>query len=129
MFFPLIWFEQKVRISPKLAINIRLLPIMVILGQVLFAIMLIVGMMMICWYTIKRTATQCWTKSKTLTKTETSETKSGQCRSEHNVGATSLPTACRTESEFTTIKPLLVELKTKLTPESRLQDTNNGSSM
>lgn len=125
MYFPLIWFEQKVRISPKLAIQIRLLPVIVILGQVFFAIMLLTGIVMLCWYTIKKTCTPCWIKSKT---SESADTKTGKCRTALNV-PTSPTNTCKTDSQFIPIKPLLMELNSKIPPESRCQEGNTGSLM
>lgn len=126
IFFPLIWFEQKVHISPKLAGNLRLLSLMDILGRFCFAVLLSCGMIMICWYTLKKTCSHCWIKSKALNNSDSCNSGTVQCKTLDNVQDT-LSSIHKTEAHSKPIKPLLIELNANLTSELPLEDQNKGS--
>uniref|UniRef100_A0A1A9WDM7 Scavenger receptor class B n=1 Tax=Glossina brevipalpis TaxID=37001 RepID=A0A1A9WDM7_9MUSC len=53
VFFPMIWFEQKVRITPDLAKNLKTLPYLLLGGQIFAGFLFVIGLILLCWYPIK----------------------------------------------------------------------------
>ncbi|XP_019846775.2 protein peste [Bactrocera dorsalis] len=53
VFFPLIWFEQKVRITPELAADLKMLPQILIGGQIFACVCFGIGLILLCWYPIE----------------------------------------------------------------------------
>uniref|UniRef100_A0A1B0BTQ7 Scavenger receptor class B n=1 Tax=Glossina palpalis gambiensis TaxID=67801 RepID=A0A1B0BTQ7_9MUSC len=53
IFFPMIWFEQKVRITPDLAKNLKTLPYVLLGGQIIAGFLFLIGLILLCWYPIK----------------------------------------------------------------------------
>ncbi|XP_054741988.1 protein peste-like [Anastrepha obliqua] len=62
VFFPLIWFEQKVRITPDLAADLQLLPKVLMGGQIFACICFGVGLILLCWYPIEL----LWTRQRSV---------------------------------------------------------------
>uniref|UniRef100_A0A1I8M439 CD36 family protein n=1 Tax=Musca domestica TaxID=7370 RepID=A0A1I8M439_MUSDO len=50
IFFPLIWFEQKVRITPDLAAEWKLIPRVLLGGQIFAGVLFAIGVIMLAWY-------------------------------------------------------------------------------
>ncbi|XP_037960819.1 protein peste-like [Teleopsis dalmanni] len=53
IFFPLIWFEQKVRITPALASDIKTLPVILAVGQIFAGVCFAIGIILLCWYPLE----------------------------------------------------------------------------
>lgn len=49
----MIWFEQKVRITPDLAKNLKTLPYVLLGGQIIAGLLFLIGLILLCWYPIK----------------------------------------------------------------------------
>ncbi|XP_046803707.1 protein peste isoform X1 [Lucilia cuprina] len=58
-FIPIMWAEERVRVTSEIAAEIALVPLIVLLGQLLTGILLAIGVIMICWYPTK-CITHCW---------------------------------------------------------------------
>uniref|UniRef100_A0A0A1WNN1 Protein croquemort n=1 Tax=Zeugodacus cucurbitae TaxID=28588 RepID=A0A0A1WNN1_ZEUCU len=58
VFFPLIWFEQKVRITPELAADLQLLPQVLMGGQIFACVCFGIGLILLCWYPIEMLCTR-----------------------------------------------------------------------
>lgn len=129
IYFPLIWFEQKVRISPKLAANIRLLPLTFILGRVCFALMFAIGMTMVCWYPIKENCARCSSKGQKLSKSS-AKSNDNSTKESNPLGKmdTTMASAEELDLKLTPTKSLLLELNSKLMPDVQKEEQENGSS-
>lgn len=44
------WCEERVRVTPELAKEIALVPLIVLIGQLITAVLLAGGLILICWY-------------------------------------------------------------------------------
>ena len=53
IFFPLIWFEQKVRITPELAKDLKMIPCALLSGQIFAGVLFATGLIFLGWYPIK----------------------------------------------------------------------------
>lgn len=53
VFMPLIWFEQKVRITPELASGLLWIPRILLGGQIFAGVCFTVGLILIFWYPIE----------------------------------------------------------------------------
>lgn len=53
IFFPLLWFEQKVRITPELASELKVIPCVLLGGQIFAGILFAIGLIMLGWYPIQ----------------------------------------------------------------------------
>lgn len=62
IFFPLIWFEQKVRITPDLADQLKLLPLVLLSGHIFAGVCLAVGLIMLLWMPVHQLLTWCQTR-------------------------------------------------------------------
>lgn len=49
-FFPLIWFEQKVRISPEFADELKTVPRILTIGHIVAGVTFAIGIILICWH-------------------------------------------------------------------------------
>lgn len=58
-FIPLMWAEERVRVTPEIASQIALVPLIVTLGQVVTGIMFAIGTLLICWYPTKYMSQLC----------------------------------------------------------------------
>lgn len=47
------WAEERVRVSPEIASDIALVPMIVLIGQIVTGILFALGIIMICWYPTK----------------------------------------------------------------------------
>ncbi|XP_068142956.1 LOW QUALITY PROTEIN: protein peste-like [Drosophila tropicalis] len=63
IFFPLIWFEQKVRITPELAVQLKVLPIVLLAGQIFAGTCLAVGLLLLCWTPVAELLNWCQRRS------------------------------------------------------------------
>ncbi|XP_075153553.1 protein peste-like [Haematobia irritans] len=52
-FLPLIWFEQRVRITPELASDLKMIPRVLLGGQIFAAILLAIGIVMLVWFPVQ----------------------------------------------------------------------------
>ncbi|XP_037960822.1 protein peste [Teleopsis dalmanni] len=52
-FMPLMWAEERVRVSAEIAKDIALVPFIVLLGQILTGMLFAGGIILICWYPTK----------------------------------------------------------------------------
>lgn len=59
IFFPLVWFEQKVRITPDMADQLKVLPIVMLSGHIFAGICLIVGITLLCWTPVQILLASC----------------------------------------------------------------------
>ncbi|KAH8377767.1 hypothetical protein KR093_007059 [Drosophila rubida] len=59
IFFPLIWFEQKVRITPELADQLKLLPLVLLAGHIFAGLCVAVGIVLLCWAPVQRLLSAC----------------------------------------------------------------------
>lgn len=59
IFFPLIWFEQKVRITPDLADQLKVLPIVLMSGQIFAGVCLAAGLILLCWAPVMHLMSWC----------------------------------------------------------------------
>lgn len=72
IFFPLVWFEQKVRITPDMADQLKVLPIVMLSGHIFAGICLIVGITLLCWTPVQILLASCRNRRYDLrTKTKT----------------------------------------------------------
>uniref|UniRef100_A0A1I8NNC5 Protein croquemort n=1 Tax=Stomoxys calcitrans TaxID=35570 RepID=A0A1I8NNC5_STOCA len=53
-FLPLIWFEQKVRITPEIATELKLIPRVLLGGQIFAGILFALGLLMMGWYPMQQ---------------------------------------------------------------------------
>ena len=56
----MIWFEQKVRITPELAADLKMLPLILLAGQIFAGVCFAAGLILICWYPLE----QFWQRNK-----------------------------------------------------------------
>lgn len=54
IFFPLIWFEQKVRITPELASDLKVIPCVLLGGQIFAGVLFAIGLIMLGWYPVQQ---------------------------------------------------------------------------
>lgn len=96
-FIPIMWAEERVRVTPEIAADIALVPLIVLLGQLVTGILLAVGVIMICWYPTKF-ITQLWQdpKGKSVLLRPLSTTAS--------VGITKSPTRHRPKEQLTLLE-------------------------
>lgn len=47
------WAEERVRVTPEIASEISLVPLIVLVGQIITGILLAMGVIMTCWYPTK----------------------------------------------------------------------------
>ncbi|KAH8412029.1 hypothetical protein KR222_007038 [Zaprionus bogoriensis] len=66
IYFPLIWFEQKVRITPELAARLKLLPVVKLSGHIFAAICLAVGIVLLCWTPVQQLIVWCRSRHYTV---------------------------------------------------------------
>ncbi|KAH8249240.1 hypothetical protein KR032_007575 [Drosophila birchii] len=59
IFFPLIWFEQKVRITPEMADQLKVLPIVLMSGQIFAGVCLAAGLVLLCWAPVMHLMSWC----------------------------------------------------------------------
>ncbi|KAM8716243.1 hypothetical protein ACLKA7_003171 [Drosophila subpalustris] len=59
IFFPLIWFEQKVRITPELADQLKMLPLVLLAGQIFAGVCLTIGLILLCWTPARHLLNSC----------------------------------------------------------------------
>jgi len=59
IYFPLIWFEQKVRITPELADQIKMLPMVLLAGQIFSGLCLAIGLVLLCWIPAQQLINSC----------------------------------------------------------------------
>ncbi|XP_034472920.1 protein peste [Drosophila innubila] len=59
IFFPLIWFEQKVRITPELADQLKMLPLVLLAGQIFSGLCLAIGLILLCWTPAQHLLSSC----------------------------------------------------------------------
>jgi len=72
IFFPLIWFEQKVRITPEMADQLKVLPVVLMSGQIFAGVCLAIGIILLCWAPVQNLLSTCQNRRydlKTQTKT------------------------------------------------------------
>ncbi|XP_017060504.1 protein peste [Drosophila ficusphila] len=72
VFFPLIWFEQKVRITPEMADQLKVLPIVLLSGHIFAGVCLAIGIILLCWGPVQNLVSSCRNRRydlKTQTKT------------------------------------------------------------
>ncbi|XP_054742918.1 protein peste [Anastrepha obliqua] len=58
-FIPLMWAEERVRVTTEIASDVALVPLIVTLGQVATGIMFAIGVLLICWYPTKYISNAC----------------------------------------------------------------------
>ncbi|KAM7354262.1 peste isoform 1-T2 [Cochliomyia hominivorax] len=58
-FIPIMWAEERVRVTPEIASDIALVPLIVLWGQLITGVLLATGVIMLCWYPTKF-ITQLW---------------------------------------------------------------------
>ena len=80
MFLPLIWFEQKVRITPELAANLKIIPIVLQVGQIFAGLCFAAGLVLLCWFPLenlmhKRCTTSDLKEKSSIKKTPSSYSK------------------------------------------------------
>ncbi|XP_023177279.2 uncharacterized protein LOC111603776 [Drosophila hydei] len=56
---PLMWAEERVRVSEEIASNIGIVPLIVVLGQVFTGILLAGGLICTCWYPTRKLTSLC----------------------------------------------------------------------
>ncbi|XP_005188827.2 protein peste [Musca domestica] len=52
-FIPIMWAEERVRVTPEIASDIALVPLIVLIGQLITGVLFALGAIMICWYPTK----------------------------------------------------------------------------
>ncbi|XP_067623366.1 protein peste-like [Eurosta solidaginis] len=62
VFFPLIWFEQKVAITPEIAADLQMLPKILMAGQIFACVCFGIGLILFCWYPIE----MFWTRQRSV---------------------------------------------------------------
>ncbi|EDW12640.1 protein peste [Drosophila mojavensis] len=78
IFFPLIWFEQKVTITPELADQLKLLPVLLLAGQIFAGICLAVGLILLLWMPIQQLLSWCQSRQYDV---KTQQKSNGQYKS------------------------------------------------
>lgn len=53
------WAEERVRVTPEIAADIALVPLIVLLGQIVTGALLAAGVILICWYPTKSITHLC----------------------------------------------------------------------
>ncbi|XP_030384862.1 protein peste [Scaptodrosophila lebanonensis] len=58
-FIPMMWAEERVRVTEEIAADIKLVPLIVLLGQIFTGVLLAVGLICVCWYPTRLFARFC----------------------------------------------------------------------
>ncbi|XP_037825530.1 protein peste-like [Lucilia sericata] len=80
IFFPLIWFEQKVRITPELAKDLKMIPCALLGGQIFAGIIFAIGLILLGWYPLKQLCCLGKNKKMKINHLENDSCKSNELR-------------------------------------------------
>ncbi|ALC38826.1 santa-maria [Drosophila busckii] len=124
IFFPLIWFEQKVRITPELADQLKLLPMVLLGGHIFAGFCLAIGLILLCWLPMKLLLSLCRSREYDV---KMQHKTNGQYKSRDDSSSEKLP--ADSEKIAPDSSPLLDEAQRKLPVLINSPTKDSGISM